>query len=206
MLYELFSENNSQTYQIFERPDAELILYPFLFSGDEFDGFFELLRDQISWQQEKIKMYGKVYNVPRLTAWYSEENKTYTYSGIKVQSIPWIPVLLQIKKKIEAVSNNKFNSVLLNYYRSGQDGVSWHSDDEWELGDNPVIGSVSFGVTRDFQMKHKFLKDEKFKIALQHGSYLLMQGRTQHHWLHQIPKSNKRMGARINLTYRVIID
>lgn len=184
--------------------DADVCLYPALFSPREADDLFDALRNDICWKQEQIKRYGRVYNIPRLTAWYGDPDKTYSYSGITVESSPWTPPLLQIKKKIENVSGVSFNSVLLNLYRSGSDGVSWHSDDERELGENPVIGSVSFGEPRPFQMRHKSIKNEKQILLLEHGSFLLMQGRTQHHWLHQIPKSKKVMDERINLTFRVV--
>lgn len=121
-----------------------------------------------------------------------------------MHSSPWTPALLQIREKIENVSRIEFNSVLLNLYRSGADGVAWHSDDEPELGQNPVIGSVSLGAARTFHLKHRFIKNKKQKIVLEHGSYLLMKGKTQHQWRHQIPKSKKNMGARINLSFRVV--
>ena len=182
--------------------DADVYLYPALFSPREADDLFDALRNDICWKQEQIKRYGRVHNIPRLTAWYGDPDKTYAYSGISVEPSPWTPPLLQIKKKIENVSGVSFNSVLLNLYRSGSDGVSWHSDDESELGKNPVIGSVSFGESRPFQMRHKSIKNEKQILLLEHGSFLLMQGRTQHQWLHQIPKSKKVMDERINLTFR----
>ena len=185
-------------------PDADICVYPELFSAQEADVLFDTLKNEIAWRQDKIKLYGKEHDVPRLTAWYGDADKSYAYSGITLQPIPWTPALLQIKKKIESVSDIKFNSVLLNLYRSGADSVSWHSDDEPELGENPVIGSVTLGQARPFQMKHKFIKGEKRSIILEHGSYLLMKGRTQHQWLHQIPKSKKLMDERINLTYRVV--
>ena len=185
-------------------PDAEVCVYPELFSKQEADDLFDTLKNEIAWRQDKIKLYGQEHDVPRLTAWYGDADKHYAYSGITLQPTPWIPALLQIKKKIESVSDIKFNSVLLNLYRDGADSVSWHSDDEPELGKNPVIGSVTLGQARPFQMKHKFIKGEKRAIVLEHGSYLLMKGRTQHQWLHQIPKSKKLMDERINLTYRVV--
>lgn len=201
---DLFSNIDSDSCVEIGMQDANVILYSDLFSKSEADALFDALRDEISWQQETIKMYGKEHNIPRLTAWHGEPNKTYIYSGIKVESSPWTPTLLKIKAKIEGVSEIEFNSVLLNFYRSGADGVSWHSDDEAVLGINPVIGSVSFGEPRPFQMKHKYLPDLKQKILLEHGSFLLMRGKTQHSWLHQIPKSKKNMTERINLTFRVI--
>lgn len=185
-------------------PDAEVYLYPSLFSLQTADWLFNALKNEIPWKQEKIKLYGQIHNIPRLTAWHGDPNKTYIYSGIRVEAVPWTKILWQIKEKIESVSGVDFNSVLLNLYRSGSDNVSWHSDDEPELGKNPVIGSVSLGETRPFQLKHKVRKNEKHKILLEHGSCLLMKDQTQHHWLHQIPKSKKNMSERINLTFRTI--
>lgn len=187
-----------------ELPDADVAFYPNFFSTQQSDVFFEDLQNNAAWKQEQIKFYGKLIDLPRLTAWYGDEGKTYTYSGIKVDPAPWTPTLLAIKKEIEAVSDITFNSVLLNFYRGERDSVAWHADDEQKLGENPVIGSVSFGETRTFQLKHKRNKDLKAKVILRHGSYLLMKGATQHNWFHQIPKESKARRPRINLTFRVI--
>ena len=203
---DLFAEDcvkSNKGIQI-DMPDADVCLYPAIFSLEEADLFFRELRHEIVWQQEQIEMYGRVHNVPRLTAWYGDEFKTYTYSGITAHSRSWTNSLLTIKDRIESISSFKFNSVLLNLYRSGNDSVSWHSDDEPELGRNPIIASLSLGQTRTFQMKHKTKPAEKQKIALKHGDLLLMKGCTQHHWLHQIPKSRTSMQERINLTFRVV--
>ena len=206
IIYDLFSYSNagSTNCSEIEIPDAEVFLYPTLLSCHEADQLFDTLKNNIIWEKQKIKLYGEVHDVPRLTAWYGDPNKSYIYSGIKLNTNPWIAALLKIREKIEKISKIKFNSVLLNLYRSGSDSVSWHSDDEPELGKNPVIGSLSLGETRQFQMKHKFNRDLKQKILLQHGSFLLMRGKTQHHWLHQIPKRKNFKGERINLTFRVI--
>jgi len=185
-------------------PDADVCLYPAIFLESDADQLFSELKQEIIWEQEQIEMYGRVHNVPRLTAWYGDEFKTYTYSGITAHSRPWTNSLLTIKDRIESISSFKFNSVLLNLYRSGNDSVSWHSDDEPELGRNPIIASLSLGQTRTFQMKHKTKPTEKQKIVLKHGDFLLMKGCTQHHWLHQIPKSRTSMQERINLTFRVV--
>ena len=206
---DLFSQPpdyRSEAVEKIDLPDAEVLLFRNLFSKNEVDDLFKELQQEVSWKQEEIKLYGKVYDLPRLTAWYGEPNKTYIYSGIKVESSPWIPVIDKIKKRIERVSNTTFNSVLLNLYRSGSDGVAWHADDEPELGENPVIGSVSLGEARPFQMRHKTDKKvENKEILLESGSYLLMQGPTQEHWLHRIPKSKRSMNERINLTFRNIV-
>ena len=206
IIYDLFSYSNagSTNCSEIEITDAEVFLYSTLLSCHEADQLFDTLKNNIIWEKQKIKLYGEVHDVPRLTAWYGDPNKSYIYSGIKLNTNPWNAVLLKIREKIEKISKIKFNSVLLNLYRSGSDSVSWHSDDEPELGRNPVIGSLSLGETRQFQMKHKFDRDLKQKILLQHGSFLLMRGKTQHHWLHQIPKRKNLKGERINLTFRVI--
>ena len=204
--YDLFSYSNagSTSCSEIDIPDAEVFLYPSLLSYHEANQLFDTLKKSIIWEKQKIKLYGGLHDVPRLTAWYGDPKKSYIYSGIQLKPKPWNEALLKIRGKIEKISKTKFNSVLLNLYRSGSDSVSWHSDDELELGINPVIGSLSLGETRQFQMKHKYDQDLKQKILLQHGSFLLMKGKTQHNWLHQIPKRKNMKGERINLTFRVI--
>lgn len=199
----LFADIDSPAVNLADMPDAEVSLYPSLLPSQQADELLASLQENINWKQEQIKMYGKTFDIPRMTAWYGDPNIAYTYSGIKVESNKWIPELLEIKKTIEKISEVQFNCVLLNLYRGGNDGVSWHSDDEPELGDSPVIGSMSLGQERVFQMKHK-KSGERKDILLNHGSYLLMKGATQSHWQHQIPKSKKVMGRRINLTFRNI--
>ena len=199
----LFPENPNEVEEI-PIQDGVLRLYPHLFSREERETFFTQLKDNVNWQQEEIKLYGRAIPLPRLTAWFGDEGKTYMYSGITVEPEPWTPTLLEIKTRIEEVSERKFNSVLLNYYRTERDSVSWHSDDEPELGKNPIIGSVSFGDVRTFQLKHKTDKSLTISKDLPDGSYLVMAGSTQHHWLHQIPKRTRKIGPRINLTFRVI--
>ena len=204
--YDLFSYSNAgcEDCSEIDIPDAEVFLYPSLLSNQEADQLFDILKTSIIWEKHKIKLYGEVHDVPRLTAWYGDPNKSYEYSGIKLKTRLWNAGLLKIREKIETISKTKFNSVILNLYRSGSDSVLWHSDDEPELGKNPVIGSLSLGEAREFQMKHKYIRDLKQNILLQHGSFLLMKGKTQHNWLHQIPKRKNLKGERINLTFRTI--
>lgn len=197
------AETGTENVQRLEMPDADVIFYPSFFSQTASDFFFKELDEKAQWRQERIKLYGKLVDLPRLTAWYGNEGKPYTYSGITVDPNPWMPALLEIKAAIEKVSGIEYNSVLLNKYRGERDSVAWHSDDEYELGVKPVIGSVSFGESRNFQFKHKN-RDLRASVPLSHGGYLLMKGTTQHHWLHQIPKQTARRGPRINLTFRVI--
>lgn len=189
----------------FNLPDAEIILYENFFNTSESNALFGSLLKTINWQQDQIKMYGQIHNVPRLQALYGEGNKTYKYSGIIMKPNPWNDDLLFIKKRIEVKVGFIFTSCLLNYYRDGNDSNGWHQDNENELGINPIIGSISFGETRPFQLRHIQNKAiELISIPLHHGSFLLMKGSTQHYWKHKIPKTKKQIGQRINLTFRVI--
>lgn len=185
-------------------PDAEVIYYPHFFDKEEADIIYAELTNEIPWQQDEITVYGKKYPQPRLTALFGNEGKPYSYSNIKMQPHPWNLLLQKIKSKVESVSDTNFTTVLLNYYRDGKDSNGWHADNEKELGTNPVIASVSFGAERTFQLKHNSDKDQKKSIVLEHGSLLLMKGTTHHCWKHQIPKTAKPIGPRINLTFRVI--
>ena len=183
--------------------NGEYIFFPNFFSKAESDLLLNGLRNNIVWKQESMNMYGKKIDFPRLTAWYGNNDKPYSFSGITLQPLPWTSEILSIKNKIEPVAKTVFNSVLLNLYRDGNDSISWHTDAEKELGLNPVIASVNFGATRKFQLRHIKTK-EKLEIELTHGSLLIMQGQLQHFWQHQVPKTSKPVGERINLTFRVI--
>lgn len=185
-------------------PDATIIYYPHFFDKKEADIIFVELEKQIPWQQDEITVYGKKHLQPRLTALYGNEGKSYSYSNIKMQPHPWNMLLQKIKSHIESASDTNFTTVLLNYYRDGKDSNGWHADNEKELGINPVIASVSFGAERTFQLKHNSDLSLKKSIVLEHGSLLLMKGTTQQYWKHQIPKTSKPTGPRINLTFRVI--
>lgn len=185
-------------------PDAEIVYYPHFFDKEEADAIFVQLKEEIPWQQDSIQVFGKIHPQPRLTALFGNEGKSYSYSNIKMQPHPWNPILQKIKSKIESVSKTNFTTVLLNQYRDGKDSNGWHADNEKELGKNPIIASVSFGAERVFQMKHNSILGLKQNILLEHGSLLIMKGTTQHFWKHQIPKTSKPIGERINLTFRII--
>ena len=198
MLFELENKN------VFKIKDGELYYNRFFFNNIESKKYFNILRKEIQWQQDNIKIFGKIYPQPRLTALYANNNKSYSYSNITMHPTLFTPTLFEIKSKIEKQINLNFTSCLLNLYRDGNDSNGWHADNEKELGLNPTIASLSFGAERIFQMKHRNSKKEKVKINLTNGSLLVMKGRTQHHWLHQIPKTKKEVGERINLTFRII--
>ncbi|MDJ0703135.1 MAG: alpha-ketoglutarate-dependent dioxygenase AlkB [Leptolyngbyaceae cyanobacterium MO_188.B28] len=204
---EFFSNTESQSQFTIEQlsiSDADLTIYPSLFSKRKSDELFTELYNHIDWQQEFIQIYNKSIPIPRLTAWHGDKGTQYTYSNIEMEPLPWTLPLLEIKRKIEPLSGVQFNSVLLNLYRDGKDSVAWHSDDEPELGVNPVIGSVSFGGSRRFVLKHRHKRSLKQDIELAHGDFLVMRGTTQHFWRHQIPKTKKPVDPRINLTFRTI--
>lgn len=192
--------------EVLSMPNAEVTFYRNFFESKESDEIFRILYEEINWRQDKMKLYGKDIDLPRKTAWYGDPDKSYTFSGIHLDPEPWTPTLLQIKERIEEISTVQFNSVLLNLYRHGNDGISWHTDAEPELGKNPVIASVSFGGTRRFMFRHRKNQNLKTEVELTHGSLLLMAGETQHFWQHQIPKTSRKVEPRINLTFRLIID
>jgi alkylated DNA repair dioxygenase AlkB len=186
--------------------DGTAYLLQDTFTTEESNRYLSALQYDIAWKQEAIKIFGKEVLQPRLTAWYGDENKTYRYSGLTMKPLPWTDTLLQIKERVEHASSYRFNSVLLNFYRDGQDSMGWHRDNEKELGENPVIASVSFGAERKFQFRH--YKDQKtiISLVLNHGSLLLMSGATQSCWQHRLPKSSIMQTPRINLTFRNIIS
>lgn len=185
-------------------PGADIVYYPSFLSHERANQYYQRLGEEVPWQQDQITVFGKTHPQPRLTALYADNDKTYSYSGIIMKPHSFTPLLQQIKKEVERLAQNTFTTCLLNFYRDGKDSNGWHSDDEKELGTNPVIASVSLGAERFFHLRNKADKGIKSKILLQHGSLLIMKGATQHYWQHQIPKTTKNIGGRINLTFRVI--
>lgn len=183
--------------------NGEYIFVSQFFTKQEADNYLEQFSKTIAWKQEEMKMYGKTVKFPRLTSWYGDNDKPYSFSGITLDPHPWTKELLEIKEKIERLSQDIFNSVLLNLYRDGNDSISWHTDAEKELGKNPVIASLNFGAERIFQLRHMETK-ERIDISLTHGSLLLMMGELQHYWQHQVPKIKTVKTQRINLTFRAI--
>jgi len=188
----------------FDLPNASIEYYPNLFDTEKSNLLFEKLYQEIPWQHDTIKVFGKSHLQPRLTALFGNEGKPYSYSNIVMQPHPWNALLTYIKEEVELHCQEKFTTVLLNLYRDGKDSNGWHADNEKELGRNPVIASVSFGAQRLFHLQHNSIKDAKQKITLEHGSLLIMKGETQHFWKHQIPKTAKPILPRINLTFRII--
>jgi alkylated DNA repair dioxygenase AlkB len=172
---------------------------PLPFSNAE---VFARLLEETPWRAESVVVYGKRHLQPRLTAWYGDAS--YTYSGLRLDPLPWTPLLAAIRAAVEAACGQRFNSVLLNRYRNERDSMGMHSDDEPELGAQPVIASLSFGTTRTFILRHKRNK-QTIRLALEDGSLLLMSGQLQANWLHGINKSTRSLGERLNLTFRYVV-
>lgn len=185
--------------------DGEVIYYGPILPDDTARTYCARLLETLPWQHDEAVIYGKRIITKRKVAWYGDENYAYTYSNTTKEALPWTEVLLKLKKQVEKVSGTIFNSCLINLYHDGNEGMSWHSDDEKTLGKNTVIASLSLGAERKFSFKHRKTK-EKRDILLQNGSLLLMKGTTQTHWLHSLPKSVKIRHPRINLTFRTIVS
>jgi alkylated DNA repair dioxygenase AlkB len=183
-------------------PDADVRWWPRAFATEEADRLYSALRAGIDWQQEEILIFGKRQRVPRLVAWHGDSDATYTYSGTAHTPLPWTDELSFVRERLQSLSGHRYNSVLLNLYRDGRDGMGWHADDEPELGARPAIASVSLGATRRFRLRHRRRSDLRCALNLAHGDLLLMSGRTQHDWQHALAKTARPVGERINLTYR----
>ncbi len=204
---DLYPESEPEVEALFDRAGSaggsSAILYRRAFTAAQSARLFRTLFDEVSWEQRAITVYGKKHLQPRLVAWIGDPGTTYTYTGLTLHPAPWTAPVLSIKAVVELIAGTTFNSVLLNQYRDGADAVGWHSDDEPELGSNPVIASVSLGATRRFDLRHR-LTGETVKVLLPSGSILVMAGRTQREWLHQVPRTKKVKEPRINLTFRQI--
>lgn len=183
--------------------DGELYLHNNFYSRAEADLLFSQLQTELDWQEERIFIYGRWVKVPRLMCWYGNADACYRYSGVNHQPLAWTPTLQTIREKVERQCLCAFNSVLANLYRDGTDSMGCHADDEKELGENPLIASLSLGDPRLFKLHHK-TQPEKLDMILSHGDLLLMAGSLQQHWLHSVPKTKKPKTLRINLTFRQI--
>ncbi|MBX9915599.1 MAG: alpha-ketoglutarate-dependent dioxygenase AlkB [Pseudomonadaceae bacterium] len=183
--------------------DADLRWLPDWLAPEVADQWLAELLAQTAWQQPQIVLRGRQHAVPRLLAWYGDVS--YSYSGLQHQPLSWTPLLAQIRTQVEAAVGQPLNGLLLNYYRDGQDSMGWHSDDEPELGRNPLIASLSLGGERRFDLRRCGSGRIEHSLALTHGSLLVMAGATQHHWQHQVAKTRKACAPRLNLTFRRIL-
>ena len=188
----------------FDLPNASIEYFPDFFDSEKSKMLFDKLLEEVPWQHDEITVFGKTHWQPRLTALYGNEGKQYSYSNIVMKPHSWSPLIMFIKNEIEEYCQENFTTVLLNLYRDGRDSNGWHADNEKELGRNPIIASVSFGAERAFHLQHNTIENAKQKVILENGSLLVMKGETQHFWKHQITKTAKPIGSRINLTFRII--
>lgn len=187
---DMFSSGTKGT-KIFEAPDADLMLIDSFFTKEESDNYYTILLNHTIWHEYEIAMYDKTVTAPRMVCWYDENDSN------------WPIELMIIKNRVEEETKMQFNAVLLNLYRNGKDGVSWHSDKTKSDNKDMNIASVTFGETRKFRLRHKFLKQlPPIEIPLYHGSFLLIAGKTNSFWEHQVPKTAREVLPRINLTFR----
>ena len=197
----LFSSNSPQSLPL---ADAKVQYLANWLDNKTADSLYELFHRELDWSEGLIKIFGKTVKIPRLQAWYGDAGTDYEYSGVTMSPLPWQDDLHKLKVKCERQCGSSFNSVLANFYRYGQDSMGMHSDNEPELGPEPIIASVSLGEARNFDFKHK-VNGEKFRLPLEHGSLLIMSGKTQKYWQHGIAKTKKQIEPRLNFTFRKIM-
>ncbi len=187
-------------------PDGELLYVPGFVAGAEADRLLDSLQALPDWQRLRLRLFGREVLAPRQSAWYGDPGARYGYSGVVHEPAPWPPALAALRDRVACELGLTFDSVLANRYRDGRDSMGWHSDDEKELGPDPVIASVSLGAGRRFRLRHRSRPDlATLDLVLEHGSLLVMQGATQHHWKHCLPRTARPVGERINLTFRRVL-
>ncbi len=198
---DLFNQNTNQNLLPY---GGEVIYYGPIMQPSKAMEYYDLLMDNIAWENDQAMMFGKLIITKRKVAWYGSEEFSYTYSKITKTALPWTKELLELKRLVEDKSGETYNSCLLNLYHSGEEGMAWHSDGEKDLKKNGAIASMSFGADRKFAFKHKETKETVSQI-LEKGSLLIMKGTTQENWLHRLPPTKKVKTPRINLTFRTIV-
>lgn len=184
--------------------NGEAYYFPGFFAPVDADRIFSALRTETPWKQEPVRIFGREIMQPRLTALYGFAEKTYSYSGIVMNALPWTETLLAIRGLLGPALDTNFDVALLNFYRDGNDGMGWHRDNEKELGPEPLIASLSFGATRRFLLRPYKAEGAPVSLLLEHGSLLVMKGASQQCWEHSLPKTGRNTGPRINVTFRVL--
>ncbi|MDT3405623.1 alpha-ketoglutarate-dependent dioxygenase AlkB family protein [Mucilaginibacter terrae] len=181
--------------------DGEAIYHGPILNPTEADDYLNTLLQTIEWKNDEAVIFGRHIITKRMVAWYGNNDYSYTYSNTTKHALPWTTELLQLKVLVEQHTHTSFNSCLLNLYHDGNEGMGWHSDDEKALGRDSTIASLTLGTERKFAFKHRQTKYNT-SVFLQNGSLLVMQGTTQTHWLHSLPKTTQVTRPRVNLTFR----
>lgn len=195
-----------QGHGLLDIEDGVFEYWPGFLDSKETSLYFAALQSKIQWHTPRVFVYGRWIDSPRQSAWYGDRGAVYRYSGTINEPIPWLPELKALRERLNDFCKNQFNSMLANHYRSGNDSMGWHSDDEKELGPEPVIASISLGGVRRFLLRHRRRKDlPTHEIMLENGSLLVMRASSQGAWRHSIPKTRRAVAPRINLTYRHIM-
>ncbi|BAU73480.1 alpha-ketoglutarate-dependent dioxygenase AlkB family protein [Metapseudomonas furukawaii] len=185
-------------------PDAELRFEPRFLDATEASDWLARLLLETPWEQPCVQLHGRYHPVPRQVAWYGDPGARYRYSGLTHDPLPWTPLLAEIRARVVEAVGQPLNGVLLNHYRDGQDAMGWHSDDEPELGRNPLVASLNLGGTRRFDLRRKGSGRIEHSLELGHGALLVMSGPTQHYWQHQVARTRTPCAPRLNLTFRWI--
>lgn len=208
LLGAMISELMGDAWQQLPLPDADVRYAPSWLARQEADELFARLLQDIPWERHRLNLFGRDVDSPRLSCWIGDPGATYVYSRSRFEPRPWPATLLPLRERVERACQARFNSVLANLYRNGQDSMGWHSDDEPELGAQPVIASVSLGAERRFRFRPRAPRGTRavppVGITLSHGSLLCMAGDTQRRYRHDLPKSTGLSEPRINLTFRLI--
>jgi len=182
--------------------DADVRYRPEFFGPETAARLLCAIRDEAAWEEKFITIFGRTMPSPRLTAWHGDPGAVYRYSGLELHPRPWTAGLTEVRRAVETELGLRFDAVLCNLYRDGADSMGWHADDERELGPRPVIASVSLGAPRRFLLRHRTDRQLRHGMNLEPGSLLVMQGETQRHWQHAVPKTRRAVAPRINLTFR----
>ena len=189
--------------QALDLPGATLAFDPDWLAPAQADARFTRLRGDVPWESHRIRIYGREVDPPRLSCWMGDPDAVYRYSGTRFEPRPWPAALDDVRMRLAEEFGAPFNSVLANLYRHGRDGMGWHRDAEPELGQAPVIASISLGAVRRFRLRAE--DGRTLSLDLPHGSLLVMSGDTQRHWQHALAKTARPVGERINLTFRRIV-
>ncbi|MBU6249371.1 MAG: alpha-ketoglutarate-dependent dioxygenase AlkB [Xanthomonadaceae bacterium] len=198
-------------WQALPLPGAELAIIERWLAPDEADALLAELLTAIPWENHRIRMFGREVASPRLSCWIGDPGASYVYSGTRFEPHPWPAPLATLRARVEQACGARFNSVLANLYRHGDDAMGWHSDDEPELGERPVIASLSLGAERTFRLRPRRPRGEPARrddirgLVLAHGSLLRMAGDTQRHYRHELPRARGVQQPRLNLTFRRIL-